>query len=300
MSSSSPTFGLALGGGGVRGLAHIGVLKALEREQIPIHFIAGTSMGGLIAAAYAAGLSPEEIEEEALRLANPRRLITFLDRSLPRRGLIQGQKVMKYLSEWLGEITFQDLRVQLALIAVDLKKGDKIVLREGKVLEAVRATMALPGVFAPVERDNQLLVDGGLLDNIPADVVRQMGADVVIAVDTSTGAEALAVLIEDMYRRRFLPDRLVGLMEVIWRSVTVMASEISSRCLEVGQPDLLLRPSIPQAVTTLTGFTHAREVISSGERAMEEALPSLRKTLGKDQDPLEHMTKATKEAAPTD
>ncbi|HID88517.1 MAG TPA: hypothetical protein EYP52_02220, partial [Anaerolineae bacterium] len=271
---------LALSGGGVRGLAHIGVLKVLEREGIPVHFLAGTSMGGFIAAAYAAGFSPNDLEAEALRFSNPRYLLGFLDRSLPRRGLIAEDKIEGYLREHLGDVTFDRLRLPLALVAVDLNSGEKVVLREGPLVEAVRATTALPGVFPPVERDGQLLVDGGLLDNLPADVVRGMGADVVIAVDVSTDAKAVAFFAEMLQRRRFVPEGLVELMEVLWRSVMVMQQEANRRSLEAAKPDVLIRPPIPAGVMVLGGFGRATEVIRAGEVAAQEALPRIRRLLG--------------------
>jgi NTE family protein len=268
-----------LSGGGVRGLAHIGVLKVLEREQIPIDLLAGTSMGGLVAAAYAAGLSPEEIEEEALRLSNPRRLITFIDRARDRRGLIKGKRITEYLAKRLGAVDFDELRLPLSLLAVDLNEGESVVLREGQLMEAVRATIALPGVFTPVERGDQLLVDGGLLNNLPVDVVREMGADIVIGVDVATSAKVVALFTERMHNRRLVPDGLVNTLEVMWRSVAIMREEISNRCLENAKPDLLIQPSISHLVTTLTGFSRAAEVIEAGEQAMEDELPRLRETL---------------------
>jgi len=271
--------GLALSGGGARGLAHIGVLKVLEREGIPIHLLAGTSMGGFIAAAYAAGLSASDLEEEAMRMSNPRQLIALLDRGLPRRGLLAGRKVMDYLAQWVGEVTFDQLRLPLALVAVDLNEGEKVVLREGSVVEAVRATIALPGLFAPVERGEQLLVDGGLLDNLPADVARQMGADVVVAVDVSTDERTVAFFAGELHRRRLVPEGLVNMFEVLWRSVTVMMGEINRYRLAEARPDVLIRPPIPPGVTVLTGLTRAAEIIAAGERAAEEALPRLRELL---------------------
>jgi len=276
----SPKVGLALSGGGVRGLAHIGVLKVLEREGVPVHMLAGTSMGGFIAAAYATGLSASELETEALRFSDPRQLVALLDRAFPRRGLLAGEKVVAYLRQHLGDITFDQLHVPLALIAVDLNKGEKVVLQEGSVVEAVRATTALPGLFAPLERDGQLLVDGGLLDNLPADAVREMGADVVIAVDVSTDEKAVAFFAEQLQQRRFVPESLVEMIEVLWRSVAVMQREANRRSLEAARPDVLIRPAIPAGVMVLTGFNRAPEVIRAGEEAAKEALPQIRRLVG--------------------
>ncbi len=277
---SAPRVGLALSGGGARGLAHIGVLKVLEQENIPIHFIAGASAGGLVGAAYAAGLSASDLEREALWLSNPRHLITLLDRGRGRRGLLAGQKVIEYLAERIGDVTFDQLHIPLAVMAADIAGGKKVVLNEGSVLEAVRATIALPGIFAPVDRNGPLLVDGGLLDNLPTDTVREMGADVVIAVDVATDENAIASFTEGLQRRRLIPSGLVGLVDVLWRSVAVMMREVNRHNLEQAQPDLLIRPSIPPGVTVFTGITRAPEVIAAGEQAAIEALPRLEKLIG--------------------
>ena len=164
-SPKRPKVGLALSGGGARGLAHIGVLKVLEQEGIPIDLLAGTSMGGIIAAGHAAGLGADYMAEEARRMGQLRNMIKLVDRSLPTRwGLFEGQKVQQYLASHLGEATFDELRIPLALLAVDLESGEEVVLRKGSVAEAVRATISLPGVFAPFRLDGRLLVDGGVLN----------------------------------------------------------------------------------------------------------------------------------------
>jgi NTE family protein len=260
-------------------MAHIGVLKVLEREHIPVDLVAGTSMGGVIAALYAAGMPARQIEEEAQRMSNPRQLIALVDRTLPRRGLLQGQRIMDYLAHWLKGLTFDQLRVPLGLVAVDLNGQQKVVFQEGPVLDAVRATIALPGLFAPLERDGQLLVDGGLMDNLPVDVVRQMGADVVIAVDIATDQQAVTCFIEELRHRRFIPDGLVDLVDVLWRSLGLLTDEINRRVQEEAPPDLLIRPALPPGITVLTGFTRAAEAIAAGEKAASEALPQIQALL---------------------
>lgn len=274
-----PRIGLALSGGGARGLAHIGVLKVLERHGIPIDLLAGTSMGGIVAAAYAAGLTPESLEREALKMTSPRRLLSLADPTLPRRGLFEGQKIIEYLSDRLGECTFDTLRCPLKLIAVDLESSKAVILDEGRVTDAVRATIALPGLFRPVEREGQLLVDGGLLDNIPADVVREMGADIVIAVDVVAGNGTFSAMIHRLRQRRYVLDGLVSTFEVMLRSLDVMMQEINRRRLEEAAPEVVIRPDIPPGVSVLVGFSQAGETIAAGERAAVEALPSIRELL---------------------
>lgn len=270
-----PRVGLALSGGGARGLAHIGVLKVLERRGVPIDLLAGTSMGGVVAAAYAAGLTPEHMEREALRMASPRRLLSLADPTIPRRGLFEGQKVTEYLADQLGDCTFGDLQCSLNLIAVDLASGEAVTLDEGRVADAVRATIALPGLFKPVERGEQILVDGGLLDNLPADVVRERGADVVIAVDVVAGDSTFSAMAHRLGEHRLIPGGFAGTFEVILRSLDVMMREINRRCLVEAAPDLVIRPTIPPGVSVLIGFSRASETIAAGERAAEDALPGI-------------------------
>jgi NTE family protein len=271
--SVSP-IGLALSGGGVRGLAHIGVLKVLEEAQVPIHCIAGTSMGGLLAAAWALGRSAHELEQEALRMSRLRNLIPLADPGLSQGGLLAGQKIADYLADLLGDATFEQTRIPLAVIAADLNRAETVVLREGLVRDAVRATIALPGLLAPLKRGEQVLVDGGLLLNLPAAVTRQMGAEVVVAVDIATDLESLEAFLDGL-RRRFLPDALVEVVTVLWRSLLVMMHEVERRSLQEAAPDLIVRPPIPPGVTTLSGLSLTAQVIAAGEQAAREMLPDL-------------------------
>jgi NTE family protein len=203
-------------------------------------------------------------------------LLPLLDRTRFRRGLFQRNRLVEYLIGMLGEQTFDQLRLPLALVAVDLNNGKKVVLNQGRVVDAVRASIAFPGLLTPVERGGQLLVDGGLLDNLPADAVRAMGADLVIAVDVSTDEQAANLLLQS----RFIPEGFAELVNVLWRSLAVMRHEANRRSLEEGRPDLLIRPAIPTGVTIVTGFNRAAEIIAAGERAMEASLPALDRTAG--------------------
>ena len=281
-----PGIGLALSGGGARGIAHIGVLKVLEREKIPIDFLAGTSAGGLVGALYAAGHSPQEIENNVLDLTAPRQLVTLVDRVLPRRGLLKGVKVLEYLDAWLGDLTFDQLNTPFAVAAVDLNTGTRVIIREGKLVDAVRATIAFPGVFSPVRQGDQLLVDGGLLDNLPTDVARSLGADVVVAIDIATDEQTMIQFTGDLHRNPLVPDGLADLVEVLWRSMMVMTGEINRHSLEKAPPDLLIAPPLPPGITTFTGIDRAAEAIAVGEQAMEAAIPELREIIGTRQQPL--------------
>jgi NTE family protein len=174
--------GLALGGGVVRGMAHIGVLSVLEQAGIPIDCVAGSSVGSVIGAAYCAGLSPEQLYQFASmvswwRIARP---------VWPVRGLVSFQRLERLLMRELGDISFADLRIPFAVVATDLIQAEIVVLHRGKVAPAVRASCSVPGVVVPAELDGRLLCDGNFSDSVPVSVVRQMGASYVIGVDIFT------------------------------------------------------------------------------------------------------------------
>ncbi len=278
--AAQPRLGLALGGGGARGLAHVGVLKALDRAGIAADVVAGTSMGGLIGGAYAAGLSGEAIEAEVLERARATRLIRLADRIPSLRALFSGRRFEAYLTEQFGAaLRFDELRRPLAISTVDLNSGREVLFRDGLVVPALRATMSIPGVFAAVERDGRRLVDGGILNNVPADHARALGAEVVLAVDVlphfPEGAPippeerpAVATPME-------LPLAPPGVRDV-WEAAFVSVAALTEARLREARPELVLRPSFPAAITLLTGYTRAEESIAAGEAAMTAALPRLR------------------------
>lgn len=174
--------GYALGGGAARGLSHIGVLKVLHEHDIRPDFIAGTSIGSIIGALYAGGYDPEDIEQLVLGL-DWKKLVYFFDMTLPVTGLIQGKRVVALLKSILGDITFSDLRCDFRCVATDIVSGEEVVLSDGSLVEAVRASISIPGIFTPVEHSGRYLVDGGLVNTVPVSVCREMGADYVIGVN---------------------------------------------------------------------------------------------------------------------
>lgn len=271
----SPIIGLALGGGGARGLAHIGVLRVFEREHIPIHFIAGTSMGGIIGAAFAAGISLETIASVALNIRKRLEQIRLLDFKLTGRGLIKGTRLYRQLASLIGEErSFGDLNIPLALMSVDIRTGREVVLREGRVVDAIRATMSVPGVFEPVPLGDLLLVDGGILNNVPVDVVCESGAQVRIAVDVMPdfprNQPGQAPLVQAP-KTAYLPPA----MQEVMTTFLIMIAEMTEYRLRVCAPDLVIRPEISNYVSLLTGFELAEEVIAAGETAAEMALPKI-------------------------
>lgn len=174
--------GLALGGGSARGLAHVGVILALEAYNIPIDIIAGTSIGSVIGSLYASGATIKQLEEVALSIKKSKTLF-MLDSTFPHSGLISGDRIEKMLNRFaLKDKTFDDLSISFAAVATDVESGAEVILNQGKVIDAVRASIAIPGIFTPVKYGDYYLVDGGVVDPVPVDVVQMMGADIIIAV----------------------------------------------------------------------------------------------------------------------
>ena len=274
-----PRLGLALSGGGARGLAHIGVLKELERANIQINYLAGTSMGGLIAAAYAVGLDPTEIEAIALEYRQTRKLLKLADPTIPRQGLFQGKQIHVFFEKHLQEHTFSDLRIPLTLVAVDLNEGKEVQLQEGSVADAVRATVSIPGVFAPIECDGQRLVDGGLLNNLPVDIARQMGADIVLAVDVTAGAKDGISFWQLLGQKRFISSTVGGSIAALGDSLNLLMHQNTVCKLEQFPPNFTLQPSIPEGVTILTGFERAADLIEEGVVVTQPVLADLKSAL---------------------
>lgn len=278
--SDSRGISLALGGGGARGLAHIGVLKVLDQAGIPIAAIAGTSMGAIVGALYLRGISPEEMAREAQQRSRFTEVIGLIDLSLGApHGLLKGRRIEAFLSEKLGRgCIFSDLSRPFAAVAVDTFSGREVVLRHGLVANAVRASMAVPGVFYPIERENMRLVDGGVLNNVPADVARSLTDGPVVAIDVlpyfgdnEPGQPPVVV-----------PPQPTGMpqpVQGLWHVVLIMMSELTARRLQEVQPELLLRPELPPRVDVLAGFASAAEVITAGERAAASALPAIQRLL---------------------
>jgi NTE family protein len=208
-------------------------------------------MGGVIAAGYAAGLSPAELETQAVRMSRKRELVRLVDISPPRRGLLAGSQVRLFLSSLIGEhLTFADLRCPLALCAVDLVTAQPLALCEGPLMPAVVATMSIPGLFPPVEIGACRLVDGGVLNNLP--------------------------------EKPHFPLPLPGFFQDLYRAELIMIAELTQARLHLSPPDLLIRPPTAPDVTTFLGFLRAGEIIQAGEIAAREALPDILQLLEQD------------------
>jgi NTE family protein len=276
MISHSPVLGIALGGGGARGFAHIGVLKVLQHAGIFPRLVAGTSMGGIVGAMYARGMSAEQMEDAVRQAVRGRRdMIRAVDLRLTQTGFVRGARIYDYIASIIGpETRFSDLRRPLAMVAVDLNTGREVVLDSGRVADAVRATISVPGVFLPVEIGALRLVDGGMLNNLPVDVVRHMGAEVVIAVDVlpyfqaNTPGQPPVVL-------PLQPRRALRVYRELWNAVMIMISASSEAHLQQWPADVVLRPDLAPDLDMLIGFDRSREAIAAGEAAAEAALDQI-------------------------
>ncbi len=275
---------LALGGGGSKGNAHIGVMKVLEREGFRVRAVAGTSAGGIAAAAYAAGFHPDVLEAHMAQV-DQRSLFGFHLGDEPALMGVGG--VRKVVQDFLGERTFADLKIPCALTAVDLDSGQELVLREGRVLDAVLATTAIPGIFPPKHWDERLLVDGGVLDPVPVSVVREISPvpnlPVVAVTLTSEPTERghlppLGPKAAEVILSRITRLKVAQAFEIFLRGIEIGMSSITEMRLAIDRPEVIVRPEVGKIGYLDPVFVP--DVVKLGEQAMEAALPELRRAVG--------------------
>lgn len=253
-----PVVGVALGGGVVRGMAHIGVLQVLQAEGIPVDMVAGTSVGSLVGAVFAGGFDLAELERLAPTLSWPK----LVGPIWPRDGMLTNAKLGAFLESLIGAVQIEDLPVTYAAVAVDRVSSQEVILRDGPVSTAVRASTAIPGLFAPIERDGRQLIDGGLVNNVPASVIRSMGADLVIAVD-----------VRDY--NYFNPGESGGLLTSFLRGYDIMIHRAAQSELEWADVPIYATKSGVNPY----GFKAAKELIEAGREQAAAALPAIRDAL---------------------
>ncbi|MCL2672757.1 MAG: patatin-like phospholipase family protein [Clostridiales bacterium] len=255
-----PRVGLALGAGGGRGLAHIGILQALEAHNIPIDLIAGCSIGSIVGAVYAAGTDLRMLELYCGTLAGK----DILDVALPHMGgLLRGDKLEEIVRVLTHDLSFGETRIPFFCTAVDLASGKLEVLQQGKIHRAVRASIAIPGVFTPVRMDNKVYADGGILEEMPVDLLRVHGADIVIASDLSL-------------RRGITEADRLSPVKTLMRAVDIMQLEMT-RLLDQ-KIDVRIVPDASFMGTVST--VGAAESIQEGRRATEELMPRILELVG--------------------
>ncbi|MES2423655.1 MAG: patatin-like phospholipase family protein [Pseudomonadota bacterium] len=250
-----PRIGLALGGGAARGFAHIGVIQVLEEAGIKPDLVVGTSAGSLVGAIYASGKTPAQLQQVAEEMEEA----TLTDWTLPlfSRGMLRGEALARYVSTQVAGKTIEALPLPLGIVATDLQSGKAVLFQRGDVATAVRASSAVPAVFLPVKINGREYVDGGLVAPVPVHFARDMGADIVLAVDISALPES----------------NLAGdTLQILLQTFAIMASSINR--YELQGADVVVRP----ALGNLRGadFSAKRRAIEAGRAAMLLALPQLR------------------------
>jgi NTE family protein len=289
MTGTKATLGIALGSGGARGWAHIGVLAALEEAKLPPDIVCGTSIGAVIGAVHLAGHLGEFAK--FVRRLTRLRVSQFFDLKLGAGGMIAGRRVSKVLQPMLRETRIEALPRRFGCVATDLATGEEVWLREGRVLDAVAASYAIPGLFPSIQLGGRWLFDGALTNPVPASLARALGADVVVAVDVNAGILAPLAFETDQvslpaqrsisggFMRRMLERRQGGpsAFGAMSRALQIMQTRMSRIRLAEDPPAIMLRPEVGR-IGPLE-FYRAEECIAAGEAAVRAVLPALREAV---------------------
>jgi NTE family protein len=253
-----PKIALVLGGGAARGFAHVGVIRVLEKEKIPIDMIIGTSVGSLVGAIYASERDSFQLEWIAFKIREE----DIFDFSIisSKMGPVQGKKLEEFIGTTLKVKNLEDLKLPLYPVATDLYTGRTIVLEKGSIARAVRASSSIPGIFVPVKFSDMMLVDGGVTNNLPIEIARQKGADIVIAVNVSQDVK---------------PIQINSVIDVILQSVDIMGKELLS--YKKQGADVLIEPRVGEI--GMLDFTQKKKCIEEGMKAARAALPSIKQRL---------------------
>jgi NTE family protein len=243
---------LVLGAGVSKGFAHIGVLKILESNKIPIHMIVGTSVGSAVGSLYAYGYNAFQLQKMSFSIEKG----DILDLTIPDNGFIKGEKLEEFINKTLKNTPMEKLRIPFYAVTTDIQNGQEVVLGKGNTGQAVRASCSIPGIFRPVKIVDKMYVDGGVVSPVAVDAAKRFGADIVIAVDISTGVE------------RPQPENTI---ETILQSLNVMYSKLAS--IQLCNADVVIKPKVGHIGST--DFSKRHEAILEGEKAAIEALPQI-------------------------
>ncbi len=273
---------LALGGGGVKGHAHVGVLRAFEREGIRIKAIAGTSAGGLWGGLYAAGYSPDVILEKMGTL-DPDTIYERVPDDGPAVLGLAG--IRKILKEMLGDLTFEDLKIPFGVTAVNLNTAELVVIQSGKIYDAILATIAIPGIFPPVIMDGKTLVDGGLLDPVPVRLARWYAYELpVVAVvlspslDGWSNSESPRLFESLPFVAKYIARlRIAQAFNIFVRTVDIAGVMMTEMRLQNDRPEVIIRPSLPQV--SLLDEVDANELAKMGDISTQAALSEIKSAM---------------------
>jgi NTE family protein len=247
---------IVLGAGAAKGFAHVGVLKVLEANDVPVHMIVGTSVGSFVGSLYAYGYTAYDLQKIAMGLEKGE----IVDLTVPDNGFVKGEKLEAYVNRMLRGATMENLRVPFYAVATDIGSGEEMVFGKGNTGMAVRASCSIPGIFRPVRIGDRAYVDGGVVSPVAVDAARRLGADVVIAVAISGGVSGA------------IPDTT---LDTIFQSVNMMYAKIAGA--QLSRADIVIRPKVGHIDSG--DFTKRHEAILEGEKAAQAALPKIRTLL---------------------
>jgi NTE family protein len=253
-SKARPRVGLALGGGFARGLAHLGVLRVFAENKIPIDVLAGTSAGAIVAAAFASGRRIEEMLEQAKEM----RWKSVGRWTIPSMGFATNQRMERMLSQLLCCYRFEELKIPLAVVATDISTGEMVVFRHGDLIQPLRASCSVPGLFVPVEIQGRLLVDGAIASNVPVSTLRDFGVDLAVAVSLRAGRQ-----------------RPTNMFQVVGQALQIAESQAEEKWRR--QCDLIVEPEV--AEFNWDDFERLPDLVRAGEEAARRSLPALQAML---------------------
>jgi NTE family protein len=248
---------LVLGAGAAKGFAHVGVLKVLEANHVPVHMVVGTSVGSFVGSLSAYGYSAYDLQKIAMGIEKGE----IADLTVPDNGFVKGEKLEAYVNRMIRGTTIENLRIPFYAVATDIGSGEEIVFGRGNTGSAVRASCSIPGVFRPVRIGDRTYVDGGVVSPVAVDAARRLGADVVIAVDIAGDVSGS------------IPE---GTLDTIFQSINIMYSKIAAA--QLSRADVVIKPKVGYIASG--DFTKRHEAILEGEKAAQDALPKIQALLG--------------------
>lgn len=251
-----PKIGIALGSGSARGFAHIGVLKALEENDIHVDMVSGSSAGALIGGLYCCGIDPEMIKNLAIQIDKK----IWMDFTIPKTGILKGEKIEEILKIITGGKNIEDLDKKIVIAATDLQNAEEVVFTTGPVYKAIRSSISIPGIFEPVIYNNKTLVDGGVVDRVPISILKDVGADVVIAVDVGFSS---------------YQSRVFQAFDIIQQSMDVMAKKIVE--LDKIYADVIIEPQLSHIDSS--EFERVDECVEIGYKATIEKIDEIRNAI---------------------
>jgi len=247
---------VVLGAGASRGFAHIGVLKVLESNKIPVHMIVGTSAGSFVGSLYAYGYNAFQLQELSFSLERS----DIIDFGIPDKGFIKGDALEEFINKKTKNTLIENLKIPFYAVAADIQSGEEAIFSSGNTGNAVRASCSIPGIFRPVKIGDRMYADGGIVSPVAVDAAKQLGADIVIAVDISYDVDN---------------TRPEGTIDMILKAVTIMHSKIAS--IQLARADVVIRPKVGYIGSS--DFTKRHEAVLEGEKAATEALPEIQKII---------------------